>query len=597
MVGRRFAHLTEQERLRDLKSYGTMDSGNPLRTISSRSFWQAKKAYICYLLIFLCACFTLRWILSSSKDQNTSTVAPLPPSISHQHRLGQDLQYLWMIEHNRNEQNASQATLKSLYGPMTKTSDGCATNIDAWTWSLERESYADLYLDDIFQDLEAYNAVLEADLVFCELDKLAGLPASQPSNCRVVGNSYFPHKANRVWWPSLKVFNVAANFNLAFRPQFQGTHRVKPCICQATHSGTADVTATVHKSAGSLTVTCSKLLTLRLESSVEEEDKNLPKSPWTGGDAIVDAAAPGFYMVPNRHILEHRNDKERRQLRDTIKDRDHSSNADAPRIATKTVTPRYFDQYITFALCRSVWACCCHGYLRRYEAAELSTTSFRGISPRDADHKRSFIQNHAGLFVAAGMLVLFSVLALVGALYRRRLSKTDVAAAEKPKLRLKVAKPASLNQQTIPEEPPTDEVDMHPRDARLGSFMYYVKGWRKWLADRFSQKKSQEANLDEAEEGSSPRKLQKLRGTRFEDPTELRTPFMPPALAIAAGSSNSRVLSNEQRPDNDPDGNVDHGAVEHVKGSSTAQEHESYTAAARRANRSTSLRDEHAEDS
>lgn len=459
--------------------------------------------------------------------------------------------------------------------------------MDTRTWILDRASYADMYLDDIFQDPGFYSAVLEADLIFCEQAGFAGVPTSRSAQCRLVGNSYFSRSASRSWWPLLKAFDVAVDFNLAIRPQFQGKQRVIPCTCQATNTGTADITVTVHKSSFSLSLECSNLSALIPEGSVLRENEHAPLSAGRGGYAMIGATAPGFYVIPDLPLPEHQSDRKRIQSGDSIKNKATQSSSYTPESATKAMgIPESPDRHVACTLSRALWARYCHGNPRRWHAAVLSMSKSHGIIRRapaatDPDPPKHPL---AGLFVALGMLVLFSGLALAGALIRRHLEK---------RARLGVARAASLEELWAAS---ADELDTRPRYVRLLQRIQIVFAWADWVADRFNQKQSQAIELNKVKEGGGPRKLQKTKGTRFEDPTDLRPQVMPPASEIPIGRPIDQSFDIEKRPDDRIGDNMDQGSAEYMEGISTAQEHRSRNAAIRRSNRSTGVPDGHEEN-
>ncbi|KAL8854617.1 MAG: hypothetical protein Q9221_000652 [Calogaya cf. arnoldii] len=558
MAGTRFTTVTKQGRRKDVTTYGTMDSDSSSEAQAPGSYQEAgkptSKRYRCilYTMIVLIISLALIWILSSLEDQREVTRASLLASMPHHRRPKQDPQYLWMIEHDSNAQDTSLATRRSLYAQdevTTMTSNACASTMDTSTWILDRASYADLYLGDIFQDPGLYNAVLEADLILCEHAEFGGVPTSQSAQCRLVGNSYFSRSASRSWWPSLKAFDVAVDFSLAIRPPFQGNHRVKPCTCQATDTDTADINVTVNMSSLSLSVECSKLLAFNSKASFPRENRNAHIFA-ERGDAMIGAGAPGFYVIPDRRLLEYENDRKRVPFRDSIKD-DTQGSSYTPHVATKAVgTPAIPDRRV---------ACMSHGISRRYDGADPHPVSDPLL----------------GLWVALGMLGFLSGFALAAKLTRHYFER---------RARLGVARAPVIVEASV------DELDTRPRYVRFLQTVQVMSTWGNWVADRLNPKKSQ---ATEGNEADGPRKLQKTKGTRFEDVTDLRPQVMPPAHIERSIDESFGI---EPRPEQGIDDNMDQGSAEHIEGISTAQEHRSRNAATRRSNRSTSGSDGHAEN-
>ena len=454
------------------------------------------------------------------------------------------------------------------------TFPGSASTIHNRTWNLDRASYDDLYLDDILQDRAFYNAILEADLVFCEYLVSTGAPVLS-AQCRLVGNSYFSHSTSRSWWPMLSVFNVAADFNLADRPQFHGRHRIQPYPCGATKSDTTDISVTIHKSSSSLSVECSTLFALDSEGSVLHRDDNAPISACREGDAVVGVVAPGFYIIPDRHVPEYPNNRHEKQCGDTIKDEDTPGCANTLQIAAKTMeTSLFSDEHSACTPSTAPWARLCHGNLRDWEPAIQSRTTLYGILRRAPNPGDPNSSQHPllGLFVAIGMLVLMSALALAGALVRRHLER---------RARLGVARAL--------EEISNEDLNKRPRYLRLLQPIQAIC--------RFKPKNSQGLERQEVQEGNSPRKLQKTKGTRFEDPTDLRPQVESPPLAASIERPIGESSSVEKRADSGSGDNIGPGSVEYVEGSPSAHEQRSHNGATRRSNRSTSVHDEHVEDS
>lgn len=447
--------------------------------------------------------------------------------------------------------------------------------MNIWTWILDQPSYADLYLDDISPDPGWYSAVLETDLTICQQAEFVCVHASRSAQCQPVGNSYFSRSASRSSWPMSKPFEVVTDSSLAIAPRVQGKQSVKRCMCRATKTGKAHIIVNMHESSLSLSVECSNLPALKQEASVQGGNQNAPMSVGREGDAMVSAMAPGFYVIPDGHVPELRSDRKEIRFRDAIKDEDRRGNSYTPKVAAKaTGMPVSPERHVACTLSWGTWACCC----QRWDAAVISMRTSRGISRRALNVKDPNPLKHplAGLFVAIGMLVLFSGLALAGALTRRYLEK---------RARVGVARAAEL------WEASADELDTRPRYVSLLQRLQIVCTWGKWVADRFNQKQSQATELNIVQEGSGPRKLQKTKGTRFEDPSDLGPQFMPPASAFPVERAIDQSFGSPKRPENGTSDNMDQGSAEYSGGISTAQEHRSRNAPTRRSNRSTSVSD------
>ena len=373
----------------------------------------------------------------------------------------------------------------------------------------------------------------------------------------------------------LSVFNVAADFNLADRPQFHGRHRIQPYPCGATKSDTTDISVTIHKSSSSLSVECSTLFALDSEGSVLHRDDNAPISACREGDAVVGVVAPGFYIIPDRHVPEYPNNRHEKQCGDTIKDEDTPGCANTLQIAAKTMeTSLFSDEHSACTPSTAPWARLCHGNLRDWEPAIQSRTTLYGILRRAPNPGDPNSSQHPllGLFVAIGMLVLMSALALAGALVRRHLER---------RARLGVARAL--------EEISNEDLNKRPRYLRLLQPIQAIC--------RFKPKNSQGLERQEVQEGNSPRKLQKTKGTRFEDPTDLRPQVESPPLAASIERPIGESSSVEKRADSGSGENIGPGSVEYVEGSPSAHEQWAHNGATRRSNRSTSVHDEHVEDS
>lgn len=197
------------------------------------------------------------------------------------------------------------------------------------------------------------------------------------------------------------------------------------------------------------------------------------------------------------------------------------------------------------------------------------------------------------VYVATGILILFIGLAVTGHAIKRKLQYRAKLKSEQPAPppdQQNLA-PGQVNDYVILKEP-KDTLDPHPWYQRLGQsgqVIFPVSEWKKRFFKSPPENERILPNLDEAEKGNSPRKLQKRRGTKPEDRPDLPVRIMPPASAMPwpsldSGPSESAVLGNHDT--NRKAQNFTGGAVE---GLSTAQQTvSSKIAATRRSNRSTS---------
>ncbi|KAL8819793.1 MAG: hypothetical protein Q9223_001862 [Gallowayella weberi] len=531
MVGRRLAPLTEEGRIRHLQDYGTMDPANHPRSEEPESGQEAENCIVsgnCGLLFFLGFCAVIALIITR-----------------------------------------------------------CTFVIHTWIWNLDRASYAELALEDFFQIEGHYQAVLEADMVFCERAGSGSAPASHFLECRVIGNSYFSREANRLQWPSLRTFDVATNFSLAFRPPFEGIHRVKPCMCQGVDTGTVDYIATAQKSAHRLTVECSKSVADEQRGPVSWEDEDVSKLTLSMGAAMTDVVAPGFYVIQDQHesdthgiVVQYKI-----KLQDITKEGQQSGRAIVPRVAARTLgSPRLREQHIICTLCKGMWSKCCQGHFRRYERAILppnplqdllSTNPIPGVRPQDGPSDKPSKENLSGLFVALGMLALFSILALIGLAIRhivrqRRLSSMFAPAGDRRTWYV-------------------------PLRHRAREIISSVDGPAKWLTNLFTKTEAQESELSEAEKGKSPRKLQKKKGTRLENQTDHSVHTTRPASAMSFEGPLSTVGDNATDQEGRLHRNVPQDSVNQIDSASTTQGQKSRTAATRRSKFRSDVQNEYAE--
>ncbi|KAL8736297.1 MAG: hypothetical protein Q9166_000452 [cf. Caloplaca sp. 2 TL-2023] len=596
MVKRTLAPLTPQGKLRDWRSYSTMDSDNSLTSETSGSRQEAKQQanawntgrYTCFCMIIFVFSI-LVWKFSPTSSSEYSVALPSPSPAHHQF-AGQDPQYLWLVEHDTSANDGKLATLKSLYG--------CASLNGAWTWNLVRADYADLALEDIFRIPGLYQGVVEADMIYCERKISDSVPPSQTRECRVVGNSHFSQNTNLLHWPTLKTFDVTANFSLAFRPSFEGKHRVKPCICQDMSPGAADVTIKIQKPARRLSIQCSKSIVLGSDGPSPWKDDLAQESEWRTVDAMSDNIVPGLYVVPDHQVLGYRWTavRNKTKLEDVTKHEEIMISNTALGVATRTARSlRYLDQHFACTFCRLVGSGCCAGHVRRDEVAILPTSGPQGILPAGTSPERPVKSNFKGLYAASGVLAFISFMALAGWLVRRRSSRP---AAETPNAHLATSghERSDLNDQTISEEPEGTSA------SEVDGCLWYVCLWKrvkvisparwgKWLSGSFTKKESQAVDAREVEKGNCPRKLHKKKGTGLEDPTDMSVRIMSPTSAMSVNGGEGDHSSMTMRPADRTNDHMNNDSAYHVDGSSTAQEHGIRSAATRRSNHNSTFPD------
>lgn len=431
-------------------------------------------------------------------------------------------------------------------------------------------------------------------MVFCEWAGPGSVPASQTRECRVVGNSYFAQHANRLQWPSLRVFDVAENFSLAFRPSFEGEHRANPCICQATDTGTAHVIVNTRKSAHLLIVECSNSPLFEPQSPVQWGDDGASKSTTT--------MAPNLYVKRDEHGPRFHNGAVHNpvELEDTTKGRDPASRSVAPRVATRAHgSPRYLDGHIICTLCRCIWSRCCRSYFRRSESAVLSTGSPSGILPTEVSQDKPIKQNFSGVFVAIGVLALLSTIAFATWAVQRIRKQRRQPTTEKAESRGAIPglEPGYASEHTIPEEAEDNlaaEIDRRPWYVCLRQRAQRV--WPKWLPNVFTLTEPHVSELNEAEKGNSPRRLEKKKDTRVGDPTGQRVHIVEPVSGMSVNGASGGLWNSATGTHGGVENNVRQGPVEQVGSSSTAQNHGSRAGATRRSNLSSTVQDEHAEN-
>lgn len=282
--------------------------------------------------------------------------------------------------------------------------------------------------------------------------------------------------------------------------------------------------------------------------------------------------APGFYMIPDCHVPEHPSNRHGKQFGDTTKVEDTLGYANTLQVPSKTAETSLF--YATCTPSIAPWARICHGDLRDWEPAVRSRSTLYGILRRAPNPGDPNPPKHPllGLFVAIGMLVLMSALALAGALVRRHLERR-----------------ARLGVERALEEVSNGGSNTRPRCLRLLQPIQAIC--------RFKPKKFQASEHEEVQEGNSPRRLQKTKGTRFEDPTDFRPQVESPPLAASVERAIGESSSIEKRADSGIGDYIGPGSVENIEGSPSAQEQRSHNGATRRSNRSTSVHNEHVADS
>ncbi|KAL8803463.1 MAG: hypothetical protein Q9182_003160 [Xanthomendoza sp. 2 TL-2023] len=583
--GRRLAPLTEEGRIGHLQDYGTMDSANYPTSEEPESSQEAETCIVSRNrgLVYFIGFYTIISLIithmiykpDSTGSEPTLVSSPLPPQ-QYQPSV-QIPHYLWLIEHDTHATDETLATLKSLY-----VVDGRLKNT-----SYDRASYAELALGDVFRNKGHYQAVLEADLIFCERPGSGSTPASPLLECRVIGNSYFSWEANRLQWPSLRTFDVATNFSLAFRPPFEGIHRVKPCMCQGVDTGTVDFIATAHKSAHRLTVECSKSVADEQRGPVSWEGEDVSKLTLSMGAAPADVMAPGFYVIQYQHVPDTHDIVVRYKIKlvDSTKKGEQSGRTVVPRVAARTLgSPRLREQHIICTLCRGMWAKCCRGYFRRYEAAILppnplqdllATNPIPGVRPQDGSSDKPTEENTSGLFVALGMLAFFSIMASVGLAIRHILRQRRLSTMVAP----------AVNRRTW----------YVPFRQRAREIISSVDGPAKWLRNLFTKTDAQVSELSEAEKGKSPRKLQKKKGTRVENQTDPSVHTIRPASAMSVDGPLSTVGDNVTDPEGRLPCNVHQESFNQIDSAFTTQGQRSRTAATRRSKFRSDSQNEYAE--
>ncbi|KAL8709552.1 MAG: hypothetical protein Q9225_007436 [Loekoesia sp. 1 TL-2023] len=188
-------------------------------------------------------------------------------------------------------------------------------------------------------------------------------------------------------------------------------------------------------------------------------------------------------------------------------------------------------------------------------------------------------------------------MALIGyAMRRKRRQQHARLAQEKPAhySDQQVLEPGQFNDHTIPEvpeetlEPDTKVHSWHQRLWQGAQAIFFISKWKQGLSKSRLENQLTVSNLNEAEKGNSPKKLQKQKGTRPENPNNLPVPIIPPASAMPSYCSDGG-LSNKAVPRNhDTSHKAQNRRANAVEGSTTARQIRSKGAATRRSSRSSS---------
>ncbi|KAL8997240.1 MAG: hypothetical protein Q9169_003433 [Polycauliona sp. 2 TL-2023] len=455
---------------------------------------------------------------------------------------------LSMTESSVSHQEAGKLAGKRLRG-------GTST-VESLTWNNDRLSCADVYLDGVFKDPELNRAVVEAALLDCEHVGFAVMSITHSTQCRLVDKPYF---------------------NPVVPTQNQGRPRLTSRVRGATGTDKTETTVAVQGTSLNLTVDCPKLLAFHSRNAVPTEDNVPPLSARRGRDSTIGGLAPGFYVLWGRHLEESQSNKEEVLLRDRLGGENAPSASSVPTAATKPMqSPLSPSQHVACTLKTGQWARYCP---RNWEVDVPSTNTLHGILRRAPPPNNTNPLKHPllGLWVALGMLVFFSALALAGALARRYLAR---------RTRFDAVRPVTSEEH---EEASRDEMDTRPRHIRLLQRLQAACAWGVRSADRSAFKRSQPFGRKTIQDGSSPRKLQKMKGTRFEDLTELRPSVVPAASVVPVERPVDQTSSVEKDSKRVVGNDMDQGSAEQIGGTSTAQESKSRAATTRRSNRSTSV--------
>ncbi|KAL8717654.1 MAG: hypothetical protein Q9225_005127, partial [Loekoesia sp. 1 TL-2023] len=305
-----------------MRSYGTLSSDTlpitetpqPSHSPQERLDARHMRSHKGYSALFICMCLLLVWLFGPTRNQDAPDNTPSSPSAPNP--SGEDPEYLWLVEHDRDAHDQRLATLKSLYAVnifLTNKSEGCASITETSVWNLDRASYADVFLDDVRSSTDKYNKMLRADMIFCER---AGYDSTHPSQsiaCQIFANSYFSDSGHQLHWSFAKILAISPKLNLAFRPSFDGLHRTKPCICQTGSTSTSIFAANAVKSARRLIVGCLNLDRSPMESITmfSQAHKISPIRKSKRAESMLPVLVPGFYVaaadIPDGYAIEMQN--------------------------------------------------------------------------------------------------------------------------------------------------------------------------------------------------------------------------------------------------------------------------------------------------
>ena len=156
-----------------------------------------------------------------------------------------------------------------------------------------------MFFDDVWSSTDKYNKVLRADIVFCWRAGYDSTPSSQSEACQIFGNSYFTSTRHHLHWLDTKLLDVSPKLNLAFRPSFDGLHRIEPCVCQGSDRSKSSRAADATKSARRLIVGCRDLDRSFTGSAtkITQTSDEILNHRHKKVDSILPALAPGLYVV------------------------------------------------------------------------------------------------------------------------------------------------------------------------------------------------------------------------------------------------------------------------------------------------------------
>ncbi|KAL8705300.1 MAG: hypothetical protein Q9201_001587 [Fulgogasparrea decipioides] len=353
---------------RKIGSYGTpssehqplLETPRPAQKRRKRASFSSqlhRKGYAAIIGI----CLILIWSFTWRKNHDTSAAqpTPTPTNASLHHHTRQASLYLWLAEYGRPAQDPTLASLKSLYAVdklMTNTSNCYQSVTDVFTLSLDRASYTDMSLGNIFLNPGKFDGILQADLISCGRSGSDSSPSSQSGNCQVVANDYLRRMLrDGQRWPPRQTFQVAKHFNLAFRPVLLGSLKARPYICSRGSVGPADFAAKASKSGRQLTVGCFNRSPLKSPGTFSAASKIGPTGSQVFHDTVPSVLMPGFYTIPSQ-VPESYNlpALNRRELGDEMQEKLLPSPSITTPVAT--VASGRFEHQIWRLLC-TWWGC------------------------------------------------------------------------------------------------------------------------------------------------------------------------------------------------------------------------------------------------